>query len=281
MWSNFKYILRNIDKEKKRLIIVVATIILCSIAITLGIYAQVTNAKIINIEKNDKTEIYKNLKINFNNIFTNSVNKRGISDIEGINYDEIIHCAYDITENKSSKYNVSVKIPMFKLETDTTTKINEEIFNTFASKTVNIVKSAATYTIYNIDYVGYINNNIVSLVIRCTLKDGSNPQRIIIKTYNYDIEKDKLLTIDDVINNKKINREDLQNTINSEIKSKSEETEAINTEGYNVYKRNYNNEMYKLENTKNFFLGENDYLYIIYSYGENSYTSEMDIIISE
>ena len=37
--------------------------------------------------------------------------------------------------------------------------------------------------------------------------------------------------------------------------------------------------MYKLENTNNYIIGENGLLYIIYAYGNNNYTSEVDIVI--
>ena len=48
--------------------------------------------------------------------------------------------------------------------------------------------------------------------------------------------------------------------------------------GYNVYQRNPEDEMYKLENIQNFMEGPNGELYIIFAYGNNNYTSEMDVI---
>ena len=40
-----------------------------------------------------------------------------------------------------------------------------------------------------------------------------------------------------------------------------------------------NSEIYKIENTQNFFLTQDGYVYIVYAYGNNDYTNEMDIII--
>ena len=37
--------------------------------------------------------------------------------------------------------------------------------------------------------------------------------------------------------------------------------------------------MYELENTTNFFLDKDNYLYVVYAYGNSNFTSEMDIII--
>ena len=40
-----------------------------------------------------------------------------------------------------------------------------------------------------------ISNNILSLVVRSTLKEGSNnPQRDIVQTYNYDLTNQKKIT---------------------------------------------------------------------------------------
>ena len=119
-----------------------------------------------------------------------------------------------------------------------TKQINTEIYDTFAKTIVDIVKNSNTSTTFNLDYVAYVNNNILSLVIRCKYKNGSNPQRNIIQTYNYDVENNKLVDI-----------------------------------------RDENNEIYKIDNTPNFFLGKDNYLYLVYAYGNNNYTSETDLVI--
>ena len=45
---------------------------------------------------------------------------------------------YDINEKKETKYSIVAKIPLFKKETETTKKVNQEIFNTFGGKIVDI-----------------------------------------------------------------------------------------------------------------------------------------------
>ena len=102
----------------------------------------------------------------------------------------------------------------------------------------------------------------------CKYKNGTNPQRRIIQTYNYDIEKDKLL-----------NKEEIEKTVQEEIKKVNNQMKNINNQGYNVYLRDEDSEIYKIENTSNFFLGKNNYLYLVYAYGNNNYTSEMDLVI--
>ncbi len=45
------------------------------------------------------------------------------------------------------------------------------------------------------------------------------------------------------------------------------------------YIRDTSSDIYKLENTTNFILGENNYLYVIYPYGNSNYTDEMDVVV--
>ena len=53
----------------------------------------------------------------------------------------------------------------------------------------------------------------------------------------------------------------------------------ISEQGYNVYVRNEEDSMYEIDNTANYFLGKDNYLYLVYAYGNNNYTSEMDLVI--
>ena len=64
-------------KKNKLLILIVGIALICSIAIAIGIYAQVTNKKIIDTNKDNTTnnEIYQQLKLDFNNLFNNEENK--------------------------------------------------------------------------------------------------------------------------------------------------------------------------------------------------------------
>lgn len=273
--------LKYIWRDKKQLIIIILILLVCSIALAIGIYAQVTNSKITKTEAERKEANYEDLKNNFDSIFTNNINKEGSAKLTNanINYDELIETKFDVNEKEETKYSIVAKIPMFKKETETTKKINQEIFNTFAVKVIDIMKNNKAYTIYNMGYVGYINNNILSLVIRCTLKEGTNPQRTIIQTYNYNIDEDKLASLNEIIQKRNLDKEKIQKQIIEEITKVSQQNSSIINQGYNVYQRNPNNDMYKLENTQNFFLGKNEVLYLVYAYGNNENTSETDLVI--
>lgn len=273
--------LKYIWRDKKQLIIIIGIILVCSIAIAIGIYAQVTNSKITKTKEEKIEANYEDLKNNFDTIFTNTVNKEGAINVENanVNYDELIETKYNVNEKKETKYSIVAKIPLFKKETETTKKINQEIFNTFGGKIVDIITNSNTDTIYNLGYVGYINDNILSLVIKCTLKEGTKAQRTIIQTYNYNIDEDRTVTLDEIMQKRNLDKEKVQNQITQEITKLSKQNASFANQGYNVYVRNPNDDMYKLENTPNFFLGKNKTLYLVYAYGNNDYTSETDLVI--
>lgn len=273
--------LKYIWRDKKQLIIIIGIILVCSIAIAIGIYAQVTNSKITKTKEEKIEANYEDLKNNFDTIFTNNVNKEGAINVENanVNYDELIETKYNVNEKKETKYSIVAKIPLFKKETETTKKINQEIFNTFGGKIVDIITNSNTDTIFNLGYVGYINDNILSLVIKCTLKEGTKAQRTIIQTYNYNIDEDRIVTLDEIMQKRNLDKEKVQNQITQEITKLSKQNTSFANQGYNVYVRNPNDDIYKVENTPNFFLGKNKTLYLVYAYGNNDYTSETDLVI--
>ncbi len=77
----------------------------------------------------------------------------------------------------------------------------------------------------------------------------------------------------------------MQDKINETIQAKIRRENTIieqgyASQGYNVYRRDATNDMYLLENATEFFI-EDNILYIIYSYGNNNYTNEVDLIINK
>ena len=258
------------------IIIISISILLCAVAIAVGIYAQITDKEIVNNKKEEETE-YIDLEENFNEIFTNTINKE-ITAKQNVNYDEIIYCAYNIQKDEGN-YRINAQIPLFKMKNEVTNKANKEIYNTFAKTILDIVENSNVYTIFDLDYVVYANNNIVSLVIQCTYKKGSNPQRKIIQTYNYNIDSNKLMDINELLDYKKLNKQEVEKVIETKIKQEKEEDKVYIEQGYYAFERNENDEIYKIENTPNYFLGKNNYLYLVYAYGNNNYTSELDLVI--
>ncbi len=270
--------IKKILKEKAMIIVIGLILLICSVAIAIGVYAQITNQNIKEKKQEEQNINYDELKSNFQNIFNNKVNIISTTNSD-INYEEMLTTKFNIQEKEDGKYTIDAKIPSFNGNSKTLDTINKEILNVFGREIIKVRKESIISTTYNLDYVAYVNNDIISLVLMCKYKDGKNAQRIIIQCYNYDTKNDKLLNIDDIINYKGLNKEEMQNRINEEIAKVNSQMQVINEQGYNVYFRDSNSKIYELNNTPNFFLGENNYFYIVYSYGNNNYTSEMDLII--
>ena len=108
--------------------------------------------------------------------------------------------------------------------------------------------NASIYTICEVSYTAYINNDILSVAIMASIKEGDNAQRLLVQAYNYNLKTD------------------------------SDEARSVQSTGYNIYERDLSNSMYDVKNVTNFIQGPSGELYIIYAYGNVAFTSEMDII---
>ena len=122
-------------------------------------------------------------------------------------------------------------------------------------------------------------SRFLSLVIKSSLKQGKQPEKVTIKTYNYSMPGKNVVSLLDLITLKKTTNDKVQSTINKEIKQADTKAKIIAAEYGNVYERDLSSNMYKVENVSNFFLTDDGYVYIVFAYGNNNYTNEMDIVI--
>ena len=74
---------------------------------------------------------------------------------------------------------------------------------------------------------------------------------------------------------------EVQNKITDTVTRAKEEAEILVQSGYSVYSRDLGSDIYKLTNISNYLLGANGELYIIFAYGNQNHTSEMDIVLYE
>lgn len=284
-------------ENAKKIYIIIS--IICVLSIVLGAYAQffgkrdsktsgipTNNTTDENVIENpvqpEKEKTMEELKTEFVKTINNSFNveEKDISKIERINTEKsIVYIAYSI-QQENEFYDIDLNIPMINIKGDIPKEFNKVTQEVFVKKANEVRKNKnnAEKIIYSIDYVGYLNDNILSIIIKSSLKQGNNPQRIIIQTYNYNIETKEKVSLNNIIEQKNINVQKLQNKINDVLKSvKKEETILINS-GYPVYERNLESEIYKTENITNFFLNEEGKLYIVFAYGNQNFTSEFDIV---
>ncbi len=282
---------------KSRNIMYIVISIICIVAIILGVYYQMFAKKVVkesklnevtnNIEDEPNVDNPENLLLEFNKLFTNSIytqgySTSGVTKLKGLEGQDIIYSAYNVQEDIENKYSVDLKLPAFNIQSDVADEYNSTTQSIFADKASDIfmnVEELTKYTIYNVEYVAYLNENILSLVIKSTLKEGNSPQRIIVQTYNYDIETNKKVTLNEILEKKNIKTRDVNKKIERQVKEAGKQAEEIaQATGQIVYKRDINNAMYITDNVSNFFIGKDGQIYIIYAYGNNNVTSEIDII---
>lgn len=251
-------------KNKKKIIysaIGVLAIAILSIMIIYNSGKRTNRDKMSEEEPIDKEQ----LEIEFNDLFTNEEN-------------QYVSTLYKIQEEKSGKYKIDAYIPRIHLDNKIDNEVNNEINSSFVNKILQVYNDSKIYTILKINYATYIQDNRLSVIIKCSLKEGSNAQRTIIKTYNYDIESKEKIKIVDLIQEQK--KADLQEEINQKIQLKLKKEATLAEQGYNVYRRDVESDIYKIENANEFYI-KDKILYIIYCYGNNSFTSEVDLIVTK
>ena len=267
-------------KINLRKIFIISILALCIISINLAVFFQITQKASENEELDEVVIDAAVLTENFNNIFDYGINYQNNNiNVQKIdNTKELVYTNYMNQEKKENLYDINVNIPKINVNNEEANIINTEINNLFYNK-VNTVLATKVYTIYGVKYKAYVNDNILSLVISATLKEGENAQREIIKTYNYNLDTNQQLDIDNILEYRKLSSEDVQKRVINTIEVASQNAKVYSDLGYSKYKRNPKDDMYKLENTKVYFIGENKVIYIIYPYGNLNYTSELDLVV--
>ena len=278
-------------KEAKIIYVIIS--IICVISIIIGVYEQFFNKKDdnTNISTNGKVEepieqikekTMEEIKDEFNAIFINSFSSEGkdISDIERINKEKnIVYAAYNI-QQENDFFNIDLNIPVINIKGDIPKEFNKITQEVFVKKANEVMENtnASEKIIYSIDYAAYINGDILSIIIKSSLKQGNNPQRIIVQTYNYNIKTKEKVTLSNIIEQKNIDEQKLKSKIDRALQIVKREEEILTQSGYSVYVRDLNSDVYKLENITNFFLDNDEKLYIIFAYGNQNFTSELDIV---
>lgn len=264
-------------------------IIICIVAIVMAIGSQFIGNKPepTNTIQDPVSMTEQNLQLakNFKTLFENKLDYQG-SNINTLGItktsrdQDIIYTAVSTKRVVENRYDMDLNIPIVNIAGNTSVeKFNEKIQSLFADKANDIMQNAVQNTIYTIDYMAYVNTNILSLVIRSTLKEGNNPQRVIIQTYNYNLSTNEEIALGQILEIKGLNRTTVEDTISNQVQLANEEAEGLKRLGYNVYIRDLTSDIYELEMTDNYILGPDNKLYIIYPYGNANYTDEMDVIV--
>lgn len=275
--------------DYKRKILYAGILAICVLAIIISILVLVFEKKgevkkpITSVHASE--EEYLQMEADFEKIFTNEtinqINQNILISNKIKKEDEIIGTAYENKEKVAGKYSLNVKMPYININNSTVKEYNKEIEQIFMQKALDIINDSESKDIvYTVDYIAYINeNNILSIAIRSILKEGSNAQRTIIQTYNYNFRNNKETTLEELMEAKGLSKNDVENKVTNKIKQEQTKVEELEKLGYSIFKRDYTNDMYKTENTTEFFLGKDNFLYLVYAYGNENYTSELDLVI--
>lgn len=274
--------------KKRQLFIYISIMVVCIISIIIAFYVQfyarIDIAGIFGIRKENglgkkDEEQIQILKAEFDNIFTNNIEStEDYSNRRKDDTKQLIYTDYEKKESKLNSYDIEVHIPYINIDNDIIKKYNEEISKTFKNKTDNVLKSENQNVIYMVEYVANVQDGILSLMIRSNLKEGSSAQRVIIQTYNYDLRNNKEITLEEALKIEQLDVQKVQNQIKNEIEIEQKKVEDLKQLGYNIYSRDTSSEIYNIQNSTEYYLTNNT-LYIIYAYGNESFTSEMDLVV--
>lgn len=270
--------------SKKRISIYLTAIAICIFSLSIVIGIQVLGNDIIDnmfginklVKRTEQEEVY--LKANFENIFDNKLKNSDNYTISKKDENlDIVYTSYH-KEEKTDKHEININLPYINIENKEVQNLNKEIINTFQAKSEEVLKNEIDDIIYTVKYKANIENKILSLIIYSDLKQGTNAQRVIIQTFNYDLEANKKLSLQNVINRYDLGKLEVQNKINRNIQDEQKKADELRELGYNVFSRDIKSDVYKLENVNEFFIFDNN-VYIVFAYGNTNMTSELDIVI--
>lgn len=269
--------------DKKSKIVYASIIAICIISIIIVIYIQFFDGKTVTTVGylKGKSEIdYENLKAEFNNIYTNSLKNYNdkYDKLKSDTSKELVYTGYtkDVTENNS--YNINVQIPYINIKNSTIDGYNEEIKNLFEKKAEDILKTKNKNTIYTVEYNACVEDGVLSIIINANLKEGSSAQRVIIKTYNYDLDTNQEIKLSQLLKGESVDTSYAQSKINEEIEVEQKKAEDLKALGHSIFSRDKNDDMYKIENVEDFYF-QDGAIYVIFAYGNDKYTSEVDVAI--
>ena len=266
--------------SKIDIIIYTVVIIICVVAITLIITNQFLGDGIFHANKVQiatEEEMLK-LRTEFDNMFENKF----IGEVEGISKKDkekdYVFTQYENKESMEGMYTFDVNIPEFNIQDENLDKINLEISQKYKQRVAELLNDSKTKTLYTLQYISYVENDILFLIIRSNLKEGTHAQQTSIDTFQYDLKARKEINLEELLEDLQYDKEQVQEKNNQEIVKQEENSKNLQELGYGIYVRDSKSDIYKIENSNQFFI-KNGKLYIVYSYGNDFLTSEMDFVI--
>lgn len=272
---------KNEKIPKRTIAVYITAILICVIALVVAMYFFLSDKEEDNkLKLISKTiEEENELKANFENLFNCNLENKDNYEVDKKEKDkDIIYTKYSNSEKSDNDYDIHTQIPYININSSLIDGYNKQIEQIFQTKVDSVLNTKNQNIVYTVKYQAYIEKNILSLMIYSDLKQSSSPQRVIVQTLNFDLENYKELSLEDMIKIYGLDKNAVQNKINKDIKQEQDKAEDLISLGYEVFSRNLNSDMYKIDNSKEFFVHNNN-LYIIYAYGNEGLTREIDIVV--
>ena len=264
--------------------------LLCVLSLSIGIYAQIfyrysdTDPLMLGIgvgKTQEKAEIVA-LRNGFSEIFTNDISGQTRVNVKKkLDNKDIVYTFKRVNEQEEDKYNIVAEIPHINIDSAYAERLNLMIDGDYSDRIEEIIGKSDTSIDYSVSYKAYLNGDLLSLIIKERVREGKNPQAERIKTYNYYLAQNTEVSIMDIVDAKKLDTKDMQKHIYEQIEENNKRMEQLKAQNYSYKTRDKNDSMYKVENTENFLVNDEGYLYIIYAYGNKENTTTMDVVIFE
>lgn len=214
-----------------------------------------------------------------NNLIVNNYDTSNITKID--NQKDIVYTAFDI-QDKKDNYEIDIHLPVVNIQNNVAIGFNDITQSVFANKASEILNNRVQEkTIYSVNYAAFVNDNILSVIVKSNLKTENNTQRIVIRTYNYNLATGEEIKLEDILSQKNIIQSECKKKIKETVERASQEAQILVNAGYTVYNRDIESQMYQLQNISTYIVGPNKSLYIIFPYGNEHFTSEMDVVLYE
>lgn len=275
----------RIKPKTKRKIFYGVILGICIISVAIAIYTVIFENEYNRVADNEEKASIKTQEttINeFNELFNNNYNSNGYDSTKLDKMDkekELVYSLCSIQQDVPQKYNMKLNIPVINLNDKIAQEFNQKTQKIFVDGANKLLAESTEYTIYTVEFEAWVNNDILSLIVKSTQKEGEKSQKVIIQTYNIDLNTKKEITLKQLLEKKELKEKNVQKAINETIKANDFTAKNIKESGFKVYERNLDDEMYKIENSKYYFLTDDKQIYVIYPYGNENDTSEVDIVV--
>ena len=282
----FRSLLRFFDEldGTKKIIFFIVIILICVIALFVAIYIEFfyqyaeTDPFLTGLVSSEKTqEEITNMKNSFGELFKNTLtveeSQKGKVD------STLVNTGYQIQNNDDAFYTINVNVPTIKLNTQVAADLNAQLKNDFYQNALGYMVQTEHHIYYTVSYQAFYREGYLSIVVKSSLKEGNDPESVIVKAYVYNMESNELVSINELLERTGITSKKAQSAIDKEIRAANNRSKTLAVEFGEMFSRDVESEDYLVENAKNYFLTDEGNLYIVYTYGEDATTNEIDIII--